>query len=55
MKRIPRRLAIAVLTGPAGRLAAFALDLLLMGGAYLVARLSGKRLEPWDKEEEAGL
>jgi hypothetical protein len=50
MKRTARRFAIDVLTGPAGRLTAFMLDILILGGAYLLARLSGRRLEPWDRE-----
>jgi hypothetical protein len=48
-----RRVAVDILTGPAGRASAFAVDIAILGGAYWIGRLSGRpRREPWDGDEE---
>jgi hypothetical protein len=53
MARTFRRFAVDILTGPAGRLTAFVLDIAILGGAYLVARLTGEAWEePWERSED---
>jgi hypothetical protein len=53
MARTFRRFAVDILTGPAGRLTAFVLDVAILGGAYLVARLTGEAWEePWERSED---
>ena len=45
-ERMLRRVATGFLTGPAGRLTAFTLDLGIAGGRYWSRRLAGKET-PW--------
>jgi hypothetical protein len=41
-----RDLAVGFLTGPAGRLSAFVLDLTIASGRYLVGRAAGRSTLP---------
>ena len=43
MSKALRHFAVDLLTGSAGRFAAFVLDVGSVGGAYLAARLAGRR------------
>ncbi len=46
VKRTLRRLATDLLTSPAGRMLALAIDVVVMLAGYAVARLLGRRVEP---------